>query len=141
MVKRDLDFSNFVGGGRIGEQYLFKRTNILMPMDNLGREDKTDFETLKELFRCIGDKCYLRWTLPLISHSEEMGRLHDKVLQIYRQTEEQVAQLNSGDPRLRIVQDVDFKIGLEYRNGINQALEYLIKMEEGILREPRKVIL
>jgi hypothetical protein len=110
-------------------------------MDNFGREDKTDFEVLQELLRHVDNECYTRWRLPLITHSYEIGELHDKFLQVYMQTEERVAQLNGGDQRLRIVQDIDFKIGLEYRNGINQALEYLIKIEKGILREPRRVIL
>jgi hypothetical protein len=108
-------------------------------VNDLGREDKIDFETLQELERELDERCYEKWRLPLSIHSNAMGKYYDKFLQGYKQSEEKVAQLNSGDQRLRIVQDIDFKIGVEYRNGINLALEYLIKMEEGILREPKKV--
>jgi hypothetical protein len=110
-------------------------------MDKFGREDKTDFKTLQVLLSYVDNVCYTKWGLPLITHSDEMGRLHDSFLQVYRQIEEKVAQLNGGDQRLRIVQDIDFKIGLEYSNGINQALESLIKIEEGILSPPRKIII
>ena len=74
-----------------------------MPMDNFGREDKTNFETLKELLRYLGDRCYHKWNLQIIMHSNGLGQLYDNVLQFYRQTEERVAQLNSVDPRFRIV--------------------------------------
>jgi hypothetical protein len=109
-----------------------------MPVNYLGREDKTDFETLQGLSRELENRCYEKWRLPLITHSNTIGEYYDKFLQIYKQTEDKVVQLNSCPEGMRLSNDIDFKIWVEYRNGIHQALEYLVKIEEGILREPRK---
>ena len=116
-----------------------KIMDISIFMDSFGREDRQDFETLQDLVAYLDKECYTRWGISFGTHSDEVTETYVAFLEVIKQTEEGVRRLDEVEPGLRMIRDADYEIGMAYRNGINQALRYLVELEERILREPSKV--
>ena len=106
-------------------------------MNSLGREDKEDFGILYELVTYVNELCYEKWKIPLGSHSEQVYNNMREVQRIIEETESKVNELDqTRSPAERLAKSTDFYISVEYRNGINLALDYLVKINKGVLLEP-----
>jgi hypothetical protein len=102
-------------------------------------DDAEDFNVLYEFTGSVGD---LGSYLGAEAHSQEAFDELKQAKEIMEITERRVKELdNIESPRDRLLQEVDFRIWVEYRNGIHQALNHLANVEDIVQLPPDRILM